>query len=73
MKKNLYLIKYYLKIMEVNENNSDQDYLYELGDLNKKEAFTNNLNYFSGLNKLLSNIIKSSTIFTKFNTGKEIL
>jgi len=73
MKKNLYLIKYYLKIMEVNENNSDQDYLYELGDLNKKEAFTNNLNYFSGLNKLLSNIIKSSTIFTKFNTGKEII
>ena len=59
--------------MEVNENNSDQDYLYELGDLNKKEAFTNNLNYFSGLNKLLSNIIKSSTIFTKFNTGKEII
>jgi len=73
MKKNLYLIKYYLKIMEFNENNSVQDYLYEPGDSNKNEAFANHLNYFSGLNKLLSTIIKLSTIFTKFNTGKEIL
>ena len=59
--------------MEVSGNNSDQDYLYEQSNKSKNESLINDLNNFSELNKLLSTITKTSTIITKFNTGKDII